>query len=184
MILLSLFLCFLKIGAFTFGGGYAMIAIIEAEVSSRGWISAEEMVNFIAIAESTPGPIAVNLATFVGHRMAGIPGAICATVGVVLPSFVIILIVAKCFERFKNSRIISGCMSGLRPAVVGLIASALVSIGKTVFFPMGFGFGLEFFISFAIFAVCAVLAFRKLHPIAVICISAVLGIAAGYVFGL
>lgn len=184
MILVSLFLAFLKIGAFTFGGGYAMIAIIEAEVSSRGWISPEELVNFIAIAESTPGPIAVNLATFVGQRMAGIPGAVCATVGVVLPSFVIILIVAKCFQKFKNSRIVGGCMSGLRPAVVGLVASALITIGKTVFFPMGFSFGPSFFVSFVLFVICSLLAFRKLHPIAVIALSAVLGIAAGYIFSL
>lgn len=184
MMLLILFLTFLKIGAFTFGGGYAMIPLIQAEVQSHGWISAEELVNFVAIAESTPGPIAVNMATFVGTRMAGIPGAICATVGVVLPSYIIILIVAKCFQKFKSSRVVSGCMSGLRPAVVGLIGSAVISVGKTVFFPAGIFFGTTFFISLAIFAVCAVLAFKKKHPIAVICISAVLGIAAGYIFGL
>jgi chromate transporter len=184
MMLLILFLTFLKIGAFTFGGGYAMIPLIQAEVQSHGWLSAEELVNFVAIAESTPGPIAVNMATFVGTRMAGIPGAICATVGVVLPSYIIILIVAKCFQKFKSSRVVSGCMSGLRPAVVGLIGSAVISVGKTVFFPAGIFFGTTFFISLAIFAVCAVLAFKKKHPIAVICISAVLGIAAGYIFGL
>lgn len=184
MMLLILFLTFLKIGAFTFGGGYAMIPLIQAEVQSHGWLSAEELVNFVAIAESTPGPIAVNMATFVGTRMAGIPGAICATVGVVLPSYIIILIVAKCFQKFKSSRVVSGCMSGLRPAVVGLIGSAVISVGETVFFPAGIFFGTTFFISLAIFAVCAVLAFKKKHPIAVICISAVLGIAAGYIFGL
>ena len=184
MILLILFLTFFKIGAFTFGGGYAMIPLIQAEVNAHGWLAAEEVINFIAIAESTPGPIAVNMATFVGTRMAGIPGAICATAGVVMPSFVIILIVAKCFRKFKSSRVISGCMSGLRPAVVGLIGSAVISVGKTVLFPAGIAFGTTFFIALAIFAVCAVLAFKKLHPIAVICIAAVLGIAAGYIFGL
>lgn len=184
MMLLILFLTFFKIGAFTFGGGYAMIPLIQAEVNSHGWLSAEEVVNFIAIAESTPGPIAVNMATFVGTRMAGIPGAICATVGVVLPSFIIILIVARCFQKFKSSRVISGCMSGLRPAVVGLIGSALISVGKTVFFPAGLAFGSNFLIALAIFGICAALAFKKLHPIAVICISAILGIAAGYIFGL
>ena len=184
MILLSLFLVFLKIGAFTFGGGYAMIALIQSEVASRGWIGAEELVNFIAIAESTPGPIAVNMATFVGMRIAGIPGAILATLGVVLPSFIIILIVAKCFERFRKSRIVSGCMSGLRPAVVGLIGTALITIGRTVFFPAGFAFGVEFFAALVIFGVCALLAFRKMHPILIICLSAALGIIAGYALGL
>ena len=184
MILLSLFLVFLKIGAFTFGGGYAMIALIQAEVSARGWISAEELVNFIAIAESTPGPIAVNMATFVGARIAGIPGAAIATLGVVLPSFIIILLVARCFDRFKKSPIISGCMSGLRPAVVGLIGTALITVGQTVLFPAGFIFGKEFLAALGIAAVCALLAFKKLHPIAVICISAALGIAAGYALGL
>ncbi len=184
MMLLTLFLTFLKIGAFTFGGGYAMIPLVQAEVINNGWLSAEEVINFIAVSESTPGPIAINMATFVGMRMAGLPGAFFATLGVVMPSFIIILLVAKCFQKFKNSRIVSGCMSGLRPAVVGLVGSALVSIGKTVFFPAGFGFGLTFFISLAIFAICAVLAFKKLHPIAVICISAVLGVAAGYIFSL
>lgn len=184
MILLTLFLTFLKIGAFTFGGGYAMIPLVQAEVAAHGWLSAEELINFIAVSESTPGPIAINMATFVGMRMAGIPGAICTTLGVVLPSFIIILVVAKCFQKFKNSRIVSGCMSGLRPAVVGLIGSALISIGKTVFFPEGFSFGLSFLISLVIFGICTLLAFKKLHPIGVICISAVLGIAAGYAFGL
>ena len=184
MMLLLLFLTFFKIGAFTFGGGYAMIALIQAEVTSKGWISAEEVVNFIAIAESTPGPIAVNMATFVGTRMAGIPGAVCATLGVVLPSFIIILIVAKCFEKFKSSRIVSGCMSGLRPAVVGLIASAVISVGKTVFFHDGLRIGADFLTVLVIFAVSLFLAFRKKHPIMVICLSAALGIAAGYAFGL
>lgn len=184
MIFLTLFLTFLKIGAFTFGGGYAMIPLVQAEVAAHGWLTAEELINFIAVSESTPGPIAINMATFVGTRMGGIFGAFCATLGVVLPSFVIILIVAKCFQKFKNSRVVSGCMSGLRPAVVGLIASALISLGETVFFPAGIGFGLSFFISLAVFGLCSLLAFKKVHPIAVICIAAVLGIAAGYIFGL
>ena len=150
----------------------------------KKWVTDEDILDIVAIAESTPGPIAVNMATFVGTRLAGIPGAVCATVGVVLPSFIIILIVAKCFQKFKSSRIVSGCMSGLRPAVVGLIASAVISVGKTVLFPAGIAFGTAFFVSLAIFAICAVLAFRNLHPVAVICISAVLGIASGYIFGL
>ena len=146
MILLQLFWTFFKIGAFTFGGGYAMLPLIQAEVAAHGWMDAEELINFVAVSESTPGPFAVNISTFVGARLAGIPGAICATLGVALPSFIIILIVAKCFQRFKSSALVQGCMSGLRPAVVGLIATALLSVGQTVFFPDGIAFGPTFYV--------------------------------------
>jgi len=188
MILLELFWTFFKIGAFTFGGGYAMLPLVQAEVAARGWLSGEALVNFIAVSESTPGPFAINMATYVGNLMAGIPGGICATLGIVLPSFVIILIVARCFEKFRKNRVVSGCMSGLKPAVVGMIGVALISMGKTVFFPEGFS--LEtlksgvFFLTLAIFALSAVLAFKKKHPIFIICLSAVLGIAAGYLLPL
>ena len=184
MILLQLFWTFFKIGAFTFGGGYAMLPLIQAEVAAHGWMGAEELVNFVAVSESTPGPFAVNISTFVGTRLAGIPGAVCATLGVALPSFVIILIVAKCFQRFKNSALVQGCMSGLRPAVVGLIATALLSVGQTVFFPDGIAFGAAFFVSLGVFLLSAVLAFKKLHPIWIIVISAAIGVAAGYGLGL
>ena len=184
MILLELFWTFFKIGAFTFGGGYAMLPLIQAEVAAHGWMGAEELVNFVAVSESTPGPFAVNISTFVGTRLAGLPGAVCATLGVALPSFVIILIVAKCFARFKGSRIVQSCMAGLRPAVVGLIATALLSVGKTVFFPDGIAVGAAFFVSLGVFLLSAALAFRKLHPIWIICISAAIGVAAGYGLGL
>lgn len=184
MICLELFWTFFKIGAFTFGGGYAMLPLIQAAVAEHGWIDAAALVNFIAISESTPGPFAVNMATYVGSQMGGILGAACATLGVAAPSLIIILIVAKCYERFKASRVVSGCMSGLKPAVIGLIATAILSVGKTVFFPSGVTAAVfttpEFYISLALFAAMAVLAFKKLHPILLICISAAVGIAAGY----
>ena len=184
MILLELFWTFFKIGAFTFGGGYAMLPLIQAEVAAHGWMDAAELINFVAVSESTPGPFAVNISTFVGARLAGIPGAVCATLGVALPSFIIILIVAKCFQRFKNSALVRGCMSGLRPAVVGLIATALLSVGQTVFFPAGIAFGASFFVSLGVFLLSTVLAFRRLHPIWIIVISAAIGVAAGYGLGL
>ena len=184
MILLELFWTFFKIGAFTFGGGYAMLPLIQAEVAAHGWMDAAELINFVAVSESTPGPFAVNISTFVGARLAGIPGAVCATLGVALPSFVIILVVAKCFQRFKNSFLVQGCMSGLRPAVVGLIATALLSVGKTVFFPDGIAFGAAFLVSLGVFLLSTVLAFRRLHPIWIIVISAAIGVAAGYGLGL
>ena len=188
MIFLELFWTFFKIGAFTFGGGYAMLPLVQAEVAAKGWMAGEALVNFIAVSESTPGPFAVNMATYVGNVMGGIPGAVCATLGVVLPSFVIILAVARCYDRFRRSRIVSGCMSGLKPAVVGMIGAALVSTGRTVFFPMGMSAdvftGAAFYVSIALFALCAALAFRKKHPIFIICLSGVLGVIAGYALGL
>lgn len=188
MMLLKLFWTFFKIGAFTFGGGYAMLPLIQAEAAAQGWMTAEQLINFVAVSESTPGPLAVNMATFVGMQMGGIPGAIACTLGVVLPSFVVILIVAKCFDRFRKSRIMKMCMAGLKPAVVGLIASALLTLGRQVFFPKGLSLSVcatpEFWISAGIFVLVAVLAFRKKHPILLICISAVLGIAAGYALNL
>ena len=191
MIFLELFWTFFKIGAFTFGGGYAMLPLIQAEVTAKGWIGEESIVNFVAVSESTPGPFAVNMATYVGSEMGGvfgvgggIFGTFCATLGVVLPSFIIILIVAKCFEKFKNSRVIRGCMSGLKPAVIGLIASAVISIGTTVFIPNGFTMEIfrqvRTYLFLGISALALILAFKKLHPIIIICICAALGIAAGY----
>lgn len=184
MIYLELFLTFFKIGAFTFGGGYAMLPLIQEEVLRKVWLTEQEIVNFVAVSESTPGPFAINIATFIGAKTGGIFGSVCATLGVVLPSFIIILIVAKCFEKFKENSVVAGCMSGLKPATIGLIAAAVVSVGKTVFFPSGVSASVftdvNFYISLAIFAVMTVCAFKKLHPIAIICISAAIGIAVGY----
>lgn len=188
MIWLELFLTFMKIGAFTFGGGYAMLPLIQDEVESHGWLTDAELVGFIAVSESTPGPFAINISTFVGMRAGGIFGAVCATFGVVLPSFVIILLVAKCYERFRESRAVKGCMSGLKPAVVGLIAAAVITTGQTVFFPAGVSAGVftspAFLCSAVIFLAMLGLSIKKLHPILIIVISAVLGIASGYVFQL
>ena len=186
MIYLELFWTFLTIGAFTFGGGYAMLPLIQQEVSAR-WgsvISEEMLINFVAVSESTPGPFAINMATYVGAEMGGVLGSVCATLGVVVPSFVIILIVAKCYDKFRQNRIVKGCMSGLKPAVVGLIGNAVLNVLMTVFFPTGISVavfaGISFYIYAAIFAVMLVLAFKKVHPILIICLSAILGIAVGY----
>lgn len=184
MIYLKLFLTFLKIGAFTFGGGYAMLPLIRDAVLSNGWVTEAEIINFIAVSESTPGPFAINMATYVGSEVGGVFGAFCSTLGVVLPSFVIILIVAKVYDKFKSSKAVAGCMTGLKPAVIGLIGAAVLSIGKTVFLPGGFTTAMftdvSFYVSLVIFALGLILAFKKIHPIIIICLSAVLGIAAGY----
>lgn len=187
MIFLELFLTFFKIGLFTFGGGYAMLPLIQSEVLSKGWMTSEEIINFIAVSESTPGPFAINCSTYVGTEMGGILGGICATLGVVLPSFIVILIVAKIFDKFKNSRVVAGCMCGLKPAVIGLIGSAVITIAGSVFVPDGFknfSFGLTFILSLVIYLIMQFLTLKKVHPIIIICLSAVLGIAAGYTFNL
>ena len=173
MIYLELFWTFFLIGAFTFGGGYAMLPLIQIEVVKKGWLEAEAVVNFVAVSESTPGPFAVNMATYVGSEMGGVLGAACATLGVVLPSFLIILIVARCYDRFRKSSLVKGAMSGLKPAVIGMIGTAVLSVGKTVLVQPGL------LVSGAIFTAMAVLAFKKVHPIVIICISAGLGILAG-----
>ena len=188
MILLKLFLSFFKIGTFTFGGGYAMIAMIQAEAEHQDWLTKEELVDFVAMSESTPGPLAVNMATFVGSRTGGVLGGICATLGVVLPSFIIILIVAKCYEKFKSSKTVNGAMSGLKPAVIGMILTAFLSVARTVFFPNGLQAAVfssvSFWLFLGIFALSAVLVFKKVHPIKLILLAAAIGIGAGYGLGL
>lgn len=121
----KMFVLFLKIGAFTFGGGYAMAAVLETEfVEKRGWLTSEEFLDMLAIAESTPGPIAVNSATFLGYRMAGVSGAALCTLGVCLPSFVAIYLISLFFEQFLALRIVAAAFRGIRVCVVYLIASA------------------------------------------------------------
>ena len=184
MIYAILFFTFFKIGLFTFGGGYAMLPLIQEEVIKNNWVNFEEFINFFAVSESTPGPFAINMATYVGSTQGGILGAFFSTLGVVLPSFIIILIVAKIYEQFKNSKIVSAAMSGLKPAAVGLIASAVITMGKSVFFHDGVTLNVftdvKFYVSAAIFALMSFLLHKKVHPIIVICISAVLGIITGY----
>jgi chromate transporter len=121
VIYLKLFLTFLKIGAVSFGGGYGMIAMIRDIVLSEGWMTDAELLNFIAVAESTPGPIAVNMATFVGSQQAGLGGALIATLGIVLPSFVVILVIAALIRNLLRFKGVKAFLTGLRPAVVGLV---------------------------------------------------------------
>ena len=192
MAFLELFLTFLMIGAVTFGGGYAMLPMIQEQVAQR-WnelIPPELLINFVAVSESTPGPFAINMATYVGSVVGGTQGgfgmtmfgSFCSTMGVVVPSFVIILLVAQFYDKFKQSRIVKGCMTGLKPAVVGLIGNAVLNVVLEVF-----SFNLDAlkapgtYVSLVLFGGMTVLAFKKVHPIIIICISAVVGIIFGYV---
>lgn len=128
---LGLFLVFFKIGAFTFGGGYAMIPLIQKEVvDNKKWVTNDDILDIIAIAESTPGPIAINSATFVGFKTAGVLGAFCATFGVVLPSFLIISLISLILTKFQNITAVKYAFNGIRAGVLALIVKALISMYK------------------------------------------------------
>ena len=131
---LKLFWIFFKLGLFTFGGGYAMIPQIkEVVIEKEKWLTEDEMLELLAIAESTPGPIAINMATFVGAEQGGILGSIIATLGVVLPSFIIILLVASLLKRFIKNKYVQAFLKGVKPVVLGLILSTgLVLLAKVV----------------------------------------------------
>ena len=134
MIYLTLFLTFLKIGAVSFGGGYGMISLIRETVLENAWLTEEEFLNFIAVAESTPGPLAVNMATFIGSAQAGFFGALVATLGVVLPSFVIILIIAALIKNLLKYAGVKSVLSGIRPTIVGLILATALTMFVTQIF--------------------------------------------------
>ena len=132
-ILLQLFLTFFKVGLFTFGGGYAMIPIIEEEVvSKKGWLKQNEIFDILAIAESTPGPIAVNSATYVGFKLKGVWGALVATLGLVLPSFTIIFLISLCYEQFMSWTPFIAAFKGIKIAVIILLFRAVLKLRKAV----------------------------------------------------
>ena len=134
MIYLQLFLSFLQIGLFSFGGGYAAMPLVQGQVvTAHGWLSMSEFTDLITISQMTPGPIAVNSATFVGIKIAGIPGALIATLGCILPSCIIVTVIAKLYLKYREMDMLQGVLNSLRPAVVAMIASAGISILITAF---------------------------------------------------
>lgn len=128
MIYLWLFLTFLEIGAVAFGGGYAMISIMQDKVLSQGWLTEGEMLNIIAVAESTPGPVAVNMATFIGATQGGVLGSFLATLGVVLPAFIIMILVVTVMKKFINYKGTQAVLSGIRPCAIALILGTSLTI--------------------------------------------------------
>ncbi|WP_394887084.1 chromate transporter [Clostridium butyricum] len=131
-ILMDMFITFFKIGAFTLGGGYAMLPIIQKEVvEKKKWIGETEFLDMVAISQSAPGPLAVNISAFVGQKMKGLVGLITSTLGAILPSFIIIILVASVFLGIENSPVVQRVFQGIRPAVVALIAVPVISMGKT-----------------------------------------------------
>jgi chromate transporter len=186
MIYLRLFLTFLKIGAVSFGGGYGMIPLVREECILNGWLSDAEILNFIAIAESTPGPIAVNMATFVGSSQAGIGGALLATLGAILPAFLIILLITTVMGNLLKYAGVKAALGGVRPVAVGLILATAVTTLLNVVFSIQtvskgtFSFDWRALVIFA--AVVAVyfvykrLRKKALSPILLIVMSGVLGV--------
>lgn len=127
----SLFWVMAKIGAFTIGGGYAMLLIIQKEITSRGWISEEEFPDLVALSQAAPGLLAVNISIFTGYRLKGTPGAIVATLGSCMPPFLIILAIALFFSDYANAPLVQSAFAGMRPAVVALIAVPMVKMART-----------------------------------------------------
>lgn len=169
MLIIKLFLIFAKIGAFSIGGGYAMLPFIQREIiENNHYLSLKEFSDILAISQMTPGPIAINSATFVGYKIAGVLGSIAATLGIVLPSFLMIIIIASFFVKFYDKKEVKAAFLGIRPAVLGLLAAAAYSVTITnvvdlkSLFIFVFSFGILFI--------------KKIDPIMVLIISAILGI--------
>ncbi len=185
MIYLRLFLTFLMIGSVSFGGGYGMISLIRETMLSNGWLTENELINFIAVSESTPGPLAVNMATFIGASQGGILGSLLATLGVVLPSFIIILLISAVLKNLLRYAGVNAFLSGVRPCVMALIlATALTLALDTLlgFTSPGNGFAVNargltiFALLIAVRIVYKRLCGKKPSPILMIALSGGLGI--------
>lgn len=175
MILVELFWTFLMIGFVSFGGGYAMIPVIEMEVSNHGWMTTQEFTDVIAIAGMSPGPIATNSAIFVGYQTAALPGAIVSAIAMVIPSLLIILIIATFFFKFNELKIVKSAFYGLRPIITGLILYAALNFAITnnVIGELSFEtVSLAAIFGFSLFALMK----WKLHPIVVIALAGVFGV--------
>lgn len=168
-LLIQLFFTFFKIGAFSFGGGYAMIPYIQREViDKKGWIELNNFVDIIGISQMTPGPIAVNSATFIGYKINGFLGSLCATLGITAVSFILIVIASKIINKFKNSKIWNAAMLGMRPVLIALIVNAFFSLAKTSYLDVK-SIIITLIIGVSLFS-------KKVHPILIIGVSALLGI--------
>lgn len=184
MIFVSLFTIFFKIGLFGFGGGLAMLPLIFQSVQEFGIMTNEEFSNLVALSQVTPGPMAVNAATYVGFNFAGLPGALTATFGVCLPAFILMMIVYRFVQKFKDSRIIQGIMTGIRPVTVSLIGAAAIFVSETVMVKgplvsrelINAGFDYFNLIPIGIFAVTIVLiSVFKMKPIRVMILMGIVG---------
>lgn len=183
---LFLFWEFFKIGLFTFGGGYAAIPLIHDCVLSNDWMTEAMFSDMIAISESTPGPVMVNSATYVGFDQAGLLGAAAATFGVVLPSFIVIILISAFLKKFITHRAVASVLAGIKPCIAGVIAATGLHMAITAAFSFEGTFSADIpmlIIFAALIGVCALshaIGMKTLSPILLICISAVLGIVLGY----
>ena len=187
MIYFELFYTFFLIGLFTFGGGYAMIPMIQEQIVGKGWLTEVQLLDFIAISETTPGPFAVNISTFVGSQVGGPLGAVCSTIGVILPSFIIILLVALILSKFLKNKYVQGALGGVKPVIVALIAATAILfllkialyqgnpiLSQTIVFDRK---GLTLLLVLSAFAFIYKKVLKKsLNPILLLLLSAVLGI--------
>ena len=187
MIYLQLFWEFLKIGIFAVGGGMATLPFLERLSENTGWFTPDLITDMIAVSESTPGPIGINMATYVGFNIAGVLGGIIATMGEIIPSIIIVTLVSKFLVKFRSSKLVGDAFYGLRPAVTGLIAAAGISVMEKCMFNLGLfqttGNIIDFFdFKKLIYFVVAFVAIKKLkwHPVAFIAISAVVGIVLSF----
>ena len=178
MIYLQLFFSFLQIGMFSFGGGYAAMPLIREQVVSRhGWLDMGEFTNLITISQMTPGPIAINAATFVGMKLTGMPGAVVATLGYITPSCIIVTIIAKLYLKYREMDMLQGILGGIRPAVVALIGSAGISILQTAFWEVSGKMVISdtSWLMVGIFVVCVILLRKvKMNPIWVMLLAGVM----------
>ena len=187
MIYLQLFFSFLQVGMFSFGGGYAAMPLIQGQVvTAHKWLSMSEFTDLITISQMTPGPIAVNSATFVGIKIAGIPGALVATFGCILPSCIIVTVIAKLYLKYRNMAMLQGVLNSLRPAVVAMIASAGISILITAFWGNAAALALAGtkWSLVVIFVVCIVLLRKiKMNPIWVMVLAGVMKVGISFIGG-
>lgn len=185
MIYLQLFAVFFKLGMFSFGGGYAILSMIYQDIQGFGLISPADFSNIVALSQVTPGPIAVNAATFIGYKSGGIIGATVATIGVALPAFFIILTISLFLKKFQSSPVVQAILSGIRPATVGMISAAVIFFSNTSILKEGFfslamlGNPLSYVSlpSVLIFALCILASVKlKIDPITVTVLAGILGI--------
>lgn len=168
-LLIRLYLAFLKIGTFSFGGGYAMLPFIQKEiVEKNNWISMSQLNDIIGISQMTPGPVAINSATFVGYKVGGVFGSIVATLGVITTSFILVTVINKLLDKFKESKVIKATLLGMRPILIALIIYAFFDLAKEAYIDI------KSIIITLIIGV--ILLSKKVHPILVIVIAAVLGV--------
>lgn len=175
MIYWQLFYNFFLMGALCFGGGYAIIPFIQDLVTSNGWMSTTEFLNMIAVAESTPGPVSINTATYVGFKLAGLGGAAIATLGFCMPAFIIVVALSAFLKTERGSRLLKKLMKGIKPVVVGMIFFASITIAREIFASAGVSVLGAIDLAVIVVSFVAIRKF-KTNPILLIAIGAVLGI--------